>query len=204
MRVPRRARGLARAAVIVGVVGVSLAVAVPAFAVPITQVSTDPYTNTSSFHQTQLEPDTFSFGSTIVGVFQTGRFTDGGANNTGWATSTDNGATWTHGFLPSTTAYSTPPGPWARISDPAVAFDPKHNVWMITGLAIDNSVTGKAVLVSRSVDGGLTWGDPVTVSQGGGGSFYDKNWIGCDTTSTSPFYGNCYTEWDDNFQPTTS
>jgi hypothetical protein len=26
----------------------------------------------------------------------------------------------------------------------------------------------------------------------------DKNWIVCDNTATSPFYGNCYTEWDDN------
>jgi hypothetical protein len=26
----------------------------------------------------------------------------------------------------------------------------------------------------------------------------DKNWIVCDNTASSPFYGNCYTEWDDN------
>jgi hypothetical protein len=25
----------------------------------------------------------------------------------------------------------------------------------------------------------------------------DKNWIVCDDTATSPFYGHCYTEWDD-------
>jgi len=24
----------------------------------------------------------------------------------------------------------------------------------------------------------------------------DKNWTVCDNTSSSPFYGNCYTEWD--------
>lgn len=28
------------------------------------------------------------------------------------------------------------------------------------------------------------------------GSF-DKNWIVCDNTPASPFYGNCYTSWDD-------
>jgi hypothetical protein len=165
--------------------------------VPLTEVSADPYTNTSSYHQTEVEPDTFSFGSTIVATFQVGRFSNGGANNLGWATSTDNGRTWTHGFLPGTTVFSTPPGPWARISDPAVAYDPEHDVWMINGLGIDNSVTGKAMLVSRSTDGGLTWQNPVTASQGGAGSFYDKNWITCDTTATSPFYGNCYIEWDD-------
>ncbi|HEX9131081.1 MAG TPA: hypothetical protein VF844_02190, partial [Ktedonobacteraceae bacterium] len=35
-------------------------------AVPIVQISSDPYTNTSSQHQTEVEPDTFSFGSTLV------------------------------------------------------------------------------------------------------------------------------------------
>jgi hypothetical protein len=165
--------------------------------VPVTQVSTDPFTNGSSFHKTELEPDNFAFGSTIVAVHQTGRFPDGGSDDTGWDTSTDNGAHWTHGFLPGTTVFATPPGPWARISDPSVAYDPKHDVWMIAGLAINAGLTGKAVLVSRSLDGGLTWGNPVTVSQGGGGSFYDKEWITCDTSSSSPHYGNCYVEWDD-------
>jgi hypothetical protein len=190
-----------RSAVVAVAIGVVLAFAGAALAaVPLTTVSTDPYVNTSSFHQTQLEPDTFSFGSTIVSVFQSGRFSDGGSSNIGYATSTNNGASWTNGFLPGTTVFASPPGTWARISDPSVAFDPKHNVWLATGLAIDNTVTGKAVLVNRSTDGGLTFQNPVTVSRGGGSSFYDKEWIACDTTSTSTFYGNCYVEWDDAFQ----
>ena len=69
-------------------------------------------------------------------MFQTGRFTDGGSSNIGWATSTDSGATWSHGFLPETTVFANPPGPWDRISDPAVAYDPKHDVWMAEGLAL--------------------------------------------------------------------
>jgi hypothetical protein len=168
-----------------------------AVGVPLTTISTDPYTNTSSFHQTQVEPDTYSFGSTIVSVFQSGRFSDGGASNIGYATTTNNGTSWTHGFLPGTTIYATPAGTWARISDPSISYDAKHNVWIAVSLAIDNSVTGKAVLASISTDGGLTFGNPVTVSLGGGGSFYDKEWIGCDNTAASPNYGNCYVEWDD-------
>ncbi len=35
-------------------------------AVPIVHISSDPYTNTTSQHKTEVEPDTFSFGSTIV------------------------------------------------------------------------------------------------------------------------------------------
>lgn len=158
------------------------------------RISTDPYTNTDSQHATQVEPDTFAFGATVVSAFQTGRFFDGGASNVGWATSQDRGKTWVNGFLPSTTVNSTPPGPYDRLSDPTVAYDAKHKVWLIAVLGIDNG-SGKAVLVSRSTDGGLTWGAPVAVSTTTG--FYDKNWIACDNTPASPQYGNCYTTWDD-------
>jgi hypothetical protein len=34
----------------------------------------------------------------------------------------------------------------------------------------------------------------VTVAAGG---FLDKNWIVCDNFAASPFYGRCYSEWDD-------
>ncbi len=182
-------------------IGAALALSAAAFANgsavdKIKKVSKDPYKNTSSYHKTQVEPDTFAFGSTIVSVFQTGRFTDGGSSNIGWATSKDNGATWKHGFMPKTTVYASPPGPWDRISDPAVAYDPKHDVWMAEGLSISGS-TGEDVLVNRSLDGGLTWQKPVTAADNPGNTFYDKSWIACDTWSGSPNYGNCYVEWDD-------
>jgi hypothetical protein len=188
-----------RTAVAAATVGLALSMASAALAgvqnVPVTQVSQDPYTSTQNYHQTEVEPDTYSWGSTIVATHQTGRFTDGGSNNIGWDTSTNNGTTWTHGFLPGTTVYATPAGPWARISDPAVAYDPKHNVWLIEGLVLNSFVNGAGVIVNRSLDGGLTWQNPVNVSTNF--SSYDKSWIACDTTSTSPFYGNCYVEVDD-------
>ena len=28
------------------------------------------------------------------------------------------------------------------------------------------------------------------------GNFNDKNWTVCDNSSSSPFFGNCYTEFD--------
>jgi hypothetical protein len=189
--------GVRRAAAGVAILlGLALTVSQTAVAnVKIVKVSSDPYTNTTSYHKTELEPDTFSFGKTIVGVFQTGRFSNGGSSNIGWATSTDAGATWHHGFLPKTTVYANPPGPWDRISDPSIAYDPKHDVWIANTLSLTGA-TGIAVLASRSTDGGLTWGNPITIAIKQGG-FLDKNWIGCDTTSSSPFYGNCYVEYDD-------
>jgi len=140
----------------------TLSSSVIAFAnVTLTQLSTDPYTNTTSFHATEVEPDTYSFGSTIVSDFQVGRFADGGASNVGWATSTDGGSSWTSGFLPGTTVYATPAGPYARVTDPSVAFDAKHGVWMASTLALNASVVGVAVIVNRSTNGGTTWGNQI-------------------------------------------
>src|SRR5579883_3157438 len=48
------------------------------------QISSDPYTNGTSQHKTQVEPDVYSFGSTAVATFQSGRFFNGGASNIGW------------------------------------------------------------------------------------------------------------------------
>jgi len=162
------------------------------------QISSDPYTNSESQHRTEVEPDTLSAGSTIVSTFQVGRIFGGGAANIGFATSTNGGRSWTQGFLPGTTPVSTPTGRWARTSDPAVAFDARHGTWLISFLGLfPNGNTGEVdVLVSRSTDGGLTWGAPVVVNASG--HFNDKNWTVCDTTPSSPFYGNCYTEFDDN------
>jgi hypothetical protein len=163
--------------------------------VPVRRVSTDPYTNVTSYHRTEVEPDTCSFGKTVMGVHQTGRFSDGGSSNIGYVVSTDGGDTWTRGFLPGTTVFATPPGPWSRATDPSVAYDAAHDVWMVNILAMTGTI-GKAILVSRSTDGGVTFGNPVTVAATENG-FFDKNWIACDNTPASPHYGTCYTEWDD-------
>lgn len=161
----------------------------------LTQISSDPYTNTDSQHRTQVEPDTFAFGNTIVSAFQSGRFFDGGASNIGFATSTNGGKTWVHGFLPGTTVNATPPGIYARASDASVAYDAAHKVWIISFLGLKSPVPSVVdVLVSRSTDGGLTWGDPVAVNATG--AFNDKNWSVCDDTPSSPHFGNCYTEFD--------
>jgi hypothetical protein len=168
--------------------------------VTLTQLNTDPYTNATSQHKTEVEPDSFSFGSTIVSAVQVGRFNDGGASNIGWATSTNGGSSWTNGQLPGLTVFSSPAGPYNRATDPAVAYDAAHNVWLINslGLTTSSGVLGAAVVVNRSTDGGLTWGNAVTVRAVTGNQNFDKNWIVCDSTSTSPFYGRCYVEYDDN------
>src|SRR5919205_1843296 len=87
--------------------------AFPVFAasVPL-EIGTDPFTqatchasNTTN-HQANVEPDSFSNGSTIVAAYQVGRIYDGGACSICFSTSTDNGATWTSGLLPGLTKYT--------------------------------------------------------------------------------------------------
>jgi hypothetical protein len=119
-----------------------------------------------------------------------GRIFGGGAANIGFATSTNSGATWTRGFLPGITTVAG--GTSAAVSDPSVAFDARHNVWLISSLPINASGGTVGVVTSRSSDGGLTWSNPVTTTTGS----VDKNWIACDNTTSSPFYGRCYTEYD--------
>ena len=199
MPVSARARGVPRLLVAgtTALIATLLSALVALANVPLVQVSSDPFTNSSSMHATQVEPDTFSYGNTIVATFQSGRFYDGGSSDIGWSTSTDGGTTWVHGFLPGTTVYATPPGPYARISDPAVAYDPAHGVWMIVSLPLPGAGVGSEVYISRSTNGGLTWQNPVSAYNPGGG--LDKTWIACDGWPSSPYYGHCYAEWDDNY-----
>src|SRR3954451_18341540 len=96
LRTGRRLRLTVLSAAVLPVVAAGVVLA----NVPLTQVSSDPYANTTSQHRTEAEPDTCAFGQTIVSAFQVGRFFDGGSSDIGFATSTDGGATWTKGFPP--------------------------------------------------------------------------------------------------------
>jgi len=158
------------------------------------QVSTDAFTIGPGQHATEVEPHMLSNGSTLVATFQVGRISPGGATGIGWATSTDGGATWAHGILPGLTK-GEGSGPYDAASDPVVAYDAKHGVWMIASLPLSSTLQVPAVAVSRSTDGGMSWGDPVSADPTAPSS--DKNWIVCDSWSNSPHYGNCYLEWDD-------
>jgi BNR repeat-like domain len=191
-----------------GVAGVILALilalALPSLSVyaATTHLSTDPFTqatcaaSSTTNHHTEVEPDTFSNSSTIVSAFQVGRVFDGGACAIGFATSTNNGSTWTTGLLPGITKW-TGGGHNDRATDASVAFDASHGVWLISSLTLleAGGVHGNSVVTSRSADGGLTWSNPSTTATGGD---LDKNWIVCDNTATSPFYGHCYTQWDNH------
>ena len=170
----------------------------------VLQLSSDPFTQatcaetTTTNHHTEVEPDTAAHGSTIVTAFQVGRVYDGGACAIGFATSSNDGATWTNGLLPGITKYAGG-GPNDRATDASIAYDAKYGVWLVSSLTLLDAggVVGNSVVTSRSTDG-VTWSAPVTTATATGSASFDKNWITCDNTSTSPHYGNCYTEFDNN------
>jgi len=157
------------------------------------RLSVDPYSNPDSQHETAVEPDSFAFGSTIVAAFQLGRRLDGASANIGTAVSGDAGRTWQRSTLPALTANSTPPGPESSASDPTVAYDAVHAVWLVGTLTLEGE-TNSHVYVARSTDG-LHWQTPVDVASG---PILDKDWFACDNGAASPFRGRCYAEYTDD------
>ncbi|MDQ2664052.1 MAG: glycoside hydrolase [Candidatus Eremiobacteraeota bacterium] len=159
------------------------------------RISSDPFTNASSQHATEVEPSAFSFGSTIVAASQAGRFRTSGSSDIVWEVSRDAGSTWASGVMPGMTQYTLPAAPFDSVSDPVVAYDAAHATWLVSSIPVYfNNAPQPPVLVNRSTDG-LTWTTPVPIVP------YevepDKDWMTCDNSVSSPYYGHCYVEWDE-------
>lgn len=155
------------------------------------RLSRDPYTTPDAQHETQVEPDSFTFGRTTVVTFQVGRRFDGAATNIGWAMTANDGQSWRSGLLPGLTTASRPPGPNARATDPVVAYDAAHATWLISTLALEGATT--RLTMNRSPDG-ATWSNALVAleERSAQGISYDKNWAACDNTPSSRLYGRCY------------
>ena len=165
--------------------------------VSLKQVSADPYANPTSQHATEVEPDTFANGATVVSAFQVGRFFNGGATNVGIARSGDGGTTWdTPAFLPGMTFSAGAASPFERVSDASVAYDAAHSAWLVSSIPLLPSTAVPTVLVNRSTDDGRTWSAPVQIPPPAShNADLDKNWTVCDNVSAR-FRGHCYTELD--------
>lgn len=105
----------------------------------------------------------------------------------------DAGNTWKESDLPLKQG-------WDCMSDPALAFDEFGNAFLIGGPCRFNpdkahtsdDLTGLGMAVYRSKNGGVTWENPIQLSTD---PEDDKQWVVCDNTPSSPFYGNIYVAW---------
>jgi hypothetical protein len=103
----------------------------------------------------------------LVGVWQQDRFPDSGSSGDRTAVSRDGGRTWTttaaH-FTRCSGGDASNGGDYERASDPWVTFSPDGTVHQIA-LTLDATRSRrKAVLASRSSDGGATWSEPFTIA----------------------------------------
>lgn len=134
----------------------------------------------------------------LVGVWQQDRWSTGGARGLLAGVSLDGARTWTHSmaaFSRCTGGSAANGGDYARASDPWVSFSPDGTVYQssvsfnVGALAPGSS---SAILVSRSTDGGTTWGNPVTLIRDADAFFNDKQSLTADSTDSRFVYAT----WD--------
>ena len=136
--------------------------------------------------------------SHLIGVWQQDRWSDGGARGLRTGVSFDGGRTWSSTQAPFTRCsggnagnggdYPRASDPWATIGSDGIAYQ------IAIAFLGDTFAPGSAsaVLVSRSLDGGLSWGNPVPLIQDGSAAFNDKETITADPSAP----GIAYATWD--------
>ena len=124
----------------------------------------------------------------IVAEYQQDRWSDGGARGLVASVSHDGGATWNRVVVPKVTKCSG--GAYSRASDPWVSFAPNGDLYAIS-LSFGAFDPHNAILVSKSTDGGDTWGDPIEVTAD------DTNGLDKESITADPHDSNLvYATWD--------
>jgi hypothetical protein len=141
-------------------------------------------------------------GNNLIGAWQQDRWSNGGSRGNVVGSSLDNGATWqiisqtknsqcTDGTMANG-------GDYQRASDPWVTISPNGDAYLMS-LSTDEDPTSffgvnpDAMLVSKSTDGGLTWGDPITlIRDTNPNRLNDKNTMTADPNDSS----FAYAIWD--------
>ena len=130
----------------------------------------------------------------IVATFQEGRFVDGGAVDCGYSVTQDGGLTWTRALIPNLTTVTG--GPYARATDPVAGIDLSGRIFLNTEGATNSNFTEGIILVSRSLDGGATFGSPSVVFQPENNSdFPDKPWMAVNTFASTSTVGRILVTW---------
>ena len=125
--------------------------AAPAKGVKLIKVSKDPYSGDNAQHATEAEPDTFHHGNTIVSASQVGRVLRRWLRQHRLG---DQHRRRRHLAARLAARHHHRRRRHLRARQrPGVAYDAKHDLWMISGLVLDGNVNGRGVVVSTSSDG---------------------------------------------------
>ena len=130
-------------------------------------------------------PDNF------IGAWQQDRWSGGGSRGLVTAFTLDGGGTWTRALAPMSRCSGGTPangGNFERASDPWVSIAPDGTAYQVA-LGFNNQANGQnAILVSRSTDGGRTWGNAISVRSDGAQVLNDKESITADPTDARYVY----------------
>jgi hypothetical protein len=134
----------------------------------------------------------------LIAVWQQDRWSNGSSQGLATGYSFDGGVTWSNTTVPFSICSGgnvANGGDYARASDPWVTFSPNGVAYQMALASAGNEFVagGKnAMLVSRSADGGRTWGNPQTLILDGAAAFNDKNAITADSRNNN----FAYAVWD--------
>lgn len=172
-----------------------------------TQLGCDTAQNETTIAVNPSNPRNLVAGTNDYRIFNTRESRNDGS---GFAYTTfDGGRTWKNVLLPHLTFQTGATGALSDMDsagDPALAFGP-HNTVYYANLVFSRLNNGSGVVVSKSTDGGLTWGEPSIVHTDGVDAsgnpldtqfFNDKEWITVDQRT-----GAVYVTWT-SFGPTDS
>ncbi len=130
----------------------------------------------------------------LIGTWQQDRWSNGASQGIAVGVSFDAGATWTSRALPVSRCGGgnvANGGDFERASDPWVTFSPNGVAYQLSlGVSGAEFQVGasSAMLVSRSTDGGRTWGNPLPLIRDGAQFFNDKNTITADSGDSRYVY----------------
>ena len=133
----------------------------------------------------------------LIGVWQQDRFSNGGSKGNATAASFDGGKSWTRSLAPFSRCGGgtvSNGGDYDRATDPWVTFSPDGTAYQCS-VSFDDAQgrAVSAVLVSRSSDGGRSWGAAVAVQRDDNPDvFNDKESITADPKDS----GAVYVVWD--------
>ena len=122
----------------------------------------------------------------LVVTHQQDRWSNSGARGVMTQVSFDGGASWRSSVVPGITKCAG--GSWDRASNPWLSFGPQGELYH-SALVLNKEKTASDILVSKSGDGGATWGAPASVA--GAIGLNDKPSVTADGLRA----GNVYVVW---------